>query len=222
LLKRPDLLERALEEPCDPLWRLDDHGFEPALEDEVESRFTVANGFLGVRGSLELPTPASRPRTFIAGLFDRSPLKSAVPSLVSAPDWLGMRVLVNGKALHEPSRCSDDDLYTVTQGSKLPVNRLTTVDWHEAYPAVAAKLTELLGDLHRELARGREDNGLWDVTLDVYSLDQGDAEGGCLARAGERLGDEVAPFEQGWDCLYLDRCRLLKPHIVQASQDRCR
>lgn len=99
LLKRPDLLVRALEEPCAPLWRLDDHGFEPALEHEMESRFTVANGFLGVRGSLELPTVASRPRTFIAGLFDRSPLKSAVPSLVSAPDWLSMHILVNGKAL---------------------------------------------------------------------------------------------------------------------------
>jgi Trehalose and maltose hydrolases (possible phosphorylases) len=99
LIKRSDLLVRALEESCDPLWRLEDHGYEPALEHEMESRFTVANGFLGVRGSLELPTLASRPRTFIAGLFDRSPLKSAVPSLVSAPDWLNMRILVNGKAL---------------------------------------------------------------------------------------------------------------------------
>jgi hypothetical protein len=124
--------------------------------------------------------------------------------------------------VHEPPRYSNDDLYTVTEGSKLPVNRLATIDRHEAYPAVAAELAELLGDLHRELARGGEDNGLRDVTLDVYTLDQGNAEGGCLARVGKRLGDEIAPFEQGWDRLYLDRRRLLKPHIVQASHDRCR
>ena len=65
----------------------------------MESRFAIGNGFLGVRGSLEQPTVASRPRTFIAGLFDGSQAKPPVPSLVTAPDWLRFELLVNGEAL---------------------------------------------------------------------------------------------------------------------------
>jgi len=88
---------------------LDNHGYEPALEHEVESRFTVANGFLGVRGSLDVPTIASRPRTLVAGLFDHPTEKPAVPSLVSGPDWLDLRILVNGEALSlDKGRTADE------------------------------------------------------------------------------------------------------------------
>ena len=92
----PDPLEWALEPPADPAWRLTDDNYVPTLEHEVESRFAVGNGFLGVRGSLDQPTEASRPRTYIAGLFDSG---EAVPSLVSAPDWLRLRLRVDGEEL---------------------------------------------------------------------------------------------------------------------------
>jgi hypothetical protein len=58
---------------------MEQDGYQAALEHEVESRFAISNGFLGVRASLQEPTIACRPRTFITGLFDapRSPLRDA-------------------------------------------------------------------------------------------------------------------------------------------------
>ena len=49
----------------DPAWQLGQHTYQPALEHDLETRFAVGNGFIGVRGSLIEPTVASRPRTFI-------------------------------------------------------------------------------------------------------------------------------------------------------------
>ena len=46
--------------PSDMVWFLEEDHYEPALEHEVESRFAVANGFLGVRGSLEQREEARR------------------------------------------------------------------------------------------------------------------------------------------------------------------
>ncbi len=83
----------------DALWRLEADGYQPALEHEVESRFTISNGFLGVRGSLEQPLAGSRPRTFIAGLFDTAPGELPIPKLVSGPDWLRFQLLIAGEPL---------------------------------------------------------------------------------------------------------------------------
>ncbi len=52
-------------------WRVEQEGFDPAREHEVESLFTLANGYLGVRGTLEAPLPGSRADLFVAGLYDR-------------------------------------------------------------------------------------------------------------------------------------------------------
>ena len=75
-----DFWQNALSARSDPAWMLAENGYEPALEHEVESRFAVGNGFLGVRGSLEQPTLASRPRTYVAGLFDFPETSPPVPS----------------------------------------------------------------------------------------------------------------------------------------------
>ena len=47
--------------PHDPLYRMEQDGYQAALEHEVESRFAISNGFLGVRASLEEPTITSQP-----------------------------------------------------------------------------------------------------------------------------------------------------------------
>src|SRR4029453_11205801 len=82
-----DWAAQAFAAPDDALWRMEQDGYQPALEHEVESRFAISNGFLGGRASLEQPTFASRPRTFIAGLFDTAPSEVPIPHLVPAPDW---------------------------------------------------------------------------------------------------------------------------------------
>jgi trehalose/maltose hydrolase-like predicted phosphorylase len=94
-----DWAAQAFAAPLDPLWRMEQDGYQAALEHEVESRFAISNGFLGVRASLEQPTIASRPRTFIAGLFDTAPGEVPLPRLVPGPDWLRLQLLVEGEPL---------------------------------------------------------------------------------------------------------------------------
>lgn len=80
-------------------WTLTVRGFQPELEHTVESLLAVGNGFLGVRGSLEDPHPASRPGTFVAGLFGVMSDPPALPALAPAPDWLRMRLFVDGEPI---------------------------------------------------------------------------------------------------------------------------
>lgn len=96
MTRDPDPLEAALAPPAEPAWRLIEENYVPALEHEVESRFAVANGHIGVRGSLEQPTEASRPRTYVSGLYAGD---EGGPSLVSAPDWLRFTLRVDGEEL---------------------------------------------------------------------------------------------------------------------------
>jgi trehalose/maltose hydrolase-like predicted phosphorylase len=96
-----------LEPTADPGWVIQEQGFDPLRERGIESRFSVGNGFLGVRGVPPIRCDqawASRPRTFIAGLFDAPNILPAVPALVSGPDWVGVTILVDGEPLpHGPS-----------------------------------------------------------------------------------------------------------------------
>lgn len=52
-------------------WQIEQEGFDPAREHEMESIFTVGNGYLGVRGTLDSPLPGSQGDLFIAGVYDR-------------------------------------------------------------------------------------------------------------------------------------------------------
>src|SRR5215212_8543128 len=96
---RLDWVAAALSVPDEPAWRLEEQGYQAALEHDVESQFAISNGFLGVRGSLEQSTVASRPRTFIAGFFDTLPSDPPIPALVHGPDWLRFDLIVAGERL---------------------------------------------------------------------------------------------------------------------------
>ncbi len=80
-------------------WLFQVEGFDPFREREVETWLTVANGESGTRGSLEEGSPASTPATFVAGVYgdDTSDLHLRQP--VTAPDWLCLRLLVEGMPL---------------------------------------------------------------------------------------------------------------------------
>ena len=104
-------MQQALQPTQDRDWLLVEQGYDPRRERSVESRFTVSNGFLGVRGSRAISRGpswvswlhtlrwASWPRTYVAGLFDTPNTEPPVPALVPVADWLRLRVLINGKAL---------------------------------------------------------------------------------------------------------------------------
>ncbi len=88
----------------EPNWRITARAFIPALEHDIETRFAIGNGFLGIRGALDMPTRASRPRTFVAGLF--APGGKAffnLPSLAPLPDWMSIKLSVDGKRLIQNS-----------------------------------------------------------------------------------------------------------------------
>jgi beta-phosphoglucomutase family hydrolase len=52
-------------------WRIEQEGFDRTRERQMESIFTVGNGYLGVRGALDSPLPGSQCDLFIAGIYDR-------------------------------------------------------------------------------------------------------------------------------------------------------
>jgi trehalose/maltose hydrolase-like predicted phosphorylase len=95
-------MEDALQPTADPAWVIHDQGYDALRERGVESRFAIANGFLGVRGLPVIccePLWVSWPRTYVAGFFDTPNILPGIPALVPAPDWMGVTVFVNGEPL---------------------------------------------------------------------------------------------------------------------------
>ncbi|HWO72587.1 MAG TPA: glycoside hydrolase family 65 protein, partial [Dehalococcoidia bacterium] len=84
---------------ADETWALLEEDYEPALERELESRFAVANGFIGMRGSLDVPSEASLPRTYVAGLYAHRPGPPPLSALVPAPNAFPIRLTVDGVRL---------------------------------------------------------------------------------------------------------------------------
>jgi beta-phosphoglucomutase family hydrolase len=94
-------------------WRVEQEGFDPAREHDMESLFAVGNGYLGVRGSLDVPLPGSQGDLFVAGVYDRkhperpySELEfldvgrdDPYTELVSAPFPFRLRLAVDGVPL---------------------------------------------------------------------------------------------------------------------------
>jgi len=76
-------------------WSIVEDEFDPLKAGHRETVCALGNGYLGVRGAPEEGHPASSPATFIAGVFDAAP--GGVPELVVAPNWLCMRVVIDGE-----------------------------------------------------------------------------------------------------------------------------
>ena len=64
----------------DSTWFLTEEGFALAREHEVESLFSIANGYFGSRGSLGEGSPLSAPAMFVAGVFVHDGVPGAVPA----------------------------------------------------------------------------------------------------------------------------------------------
>ena len=95
----PLLLSANLPFAIDPSWVLVESGFEPDGERGIESIFTMANGYVGTRGSLAERTSLSSPATFLAGAFEASEAPGGTLELTKLPDWTQLRVLVEGVPL---------------------------------------------------------------------------------------------------------------------------
>src|SRR4029453_12057474 len=90
---------QALQPTQDPGWVLTHEGYDVLTENAVESRFSLGNGFLGMRASRPVsrgPTWvswlgyvrwASWPRCYVAGLFDRTKSGPPGPRLGPRGGW---------------------------------------------------------------------------------------------------------------------------------------
>ncbi|NEU14609.1 glycoside hydrolase family 65 protein [Methylobacterium sp. BTF04] len=105
----PRTIGLALESTADPAWVLHQQGFDPLRDGSRESRFSISNGFLGVRGGRtidRLPDRVVAPRTYVAGLFDVVRGEQPISTLVPAPDWLR----VDLSLCDRPSKLTIDDV----------------------------------------------------------------------------------------------------------------
>lgn len=81
----------------DQSWLLVQEGFDPAREREIESLFTIANGYLGTRGSVHGHSVIAEPATFVAGVYTQP--QNSIPEYVIAPDWDRFNVFVNDEEI---------------------------------------------------------------------------------------------------------------------------
>ncbi|MBE0446952.1 MAG: hypothetical protein IBX64_02410 [Actinobacteria bacterium] len=98
LIKEQGNLYRKFSPTDDPTFLLIEEGYEPLREREIESLFTVGNGYLGARGSIEERMDESEPATLVAGVYDRKDT-DGIEELIVVPDWLITRIYIEGREL---------------------------------------------------------------------------------------------------------------------------
>jgi kojibiose phosphorylase len=81
----------------DPEWILVEEGFTLAREHELESLFSIGNGYMGSRGSLAEGSALSTPATFVAGVFGSE--AGSLPGLAPTADWTRLSAAIDGQPL---------------------------------------------------------------------------------------------------------------------------
>jgi len=163
----PDPVIDVLEATRDSAWVLATEGYDPLRESSTESRFTVSNGFLGVRGGRAVTRGARwvvPPRTYVAGLFDTPPAEQAIPVLVPAASWLQVRISVPGRPLVL------DPFDVPSHRMTLDMRRgLVLTDWNHCQAGVVSMHLRTL----RLVSQSERAVGLQVIRLEV---DEGEAE----------------------------------------------
>ena len=183
-------MERLLEPTSDPAWLLAKEGFDPLREEIYEARFSVSNGFLGVRGARAVSRGQrwiEPQRTYVAGLFDILGPEHPIPGLVTAAGWLQVRIMPSGGPLvHHPAEVSSHrTTLDMRRGALLTRCRLAD------HPAVAVRVRTLRLVSLRERAIGVHvveleiEEGEIEVTLEASF------EGLGLGLMSERLEQDL-------------------------------
>jgi kojibiose phosphorylase len=71
--------------------------YKKELNMKYETLFTLTNGYMSTRGSLEEGAEKEQPGNYIAGIFDKS--KAQVREIVNTQKWIGLKIFVNGSPL---------------------------------------------------------------------------------------------------------------------------
>jgi beta-phosphoglucomutase len=77
------------------LWRVSEEQFAAEKQHHHETIFTIGNGYLGTRGSLEERHSGDMQATLIHGIYDARPI--TFTELANAPDWTALEIWINGQ-----------------------------------------------------------------------------------------------------------------------------
>ncbi len=80
-------------------WAVVQRRYDPRLEEHYETVFTLANGYVGVEGSMEFVTDAGTPGTYFAGVFDVRE-DQGNPRLAVAPTWTWVDLIIGGEPVN--------------------------------------------------------------------------------------------------------------------------
>ena len=88
-------MESLVEPTPDSAWVFTAEGFDPLREAIDESRFSISNGFLGLRAGRAVSRGERwvvPHRAYVAGVFDIPGPEQPIPALVPAPGWQQIRI----------------------------------------------------------------------------------------------------------------------------------
>ena len=120
--------------------------------------------------------------------------------------------------IEHAARRADDDLRAARQLFDLPANRLAAVEGHRVDLAAVRKLDDFVADLHGQLARRHQDQGLRAVPFfgRLEPFQNRNHEGGRLAGAGAGLAQHVDAGQRARNQAGLNRRRLEIPGLLQS------
>ena len=78
-------------------WIIHQGGYDVRRNLVYETNFTLANGYMGVRGALEEGADVENPGIFVLGVFNTG--EDGWKTIVNTQNWLGIRVYVDGEVL---------------------------------------------------------------------------------------------------------------------------
>ena len=78
---------------------INEEGFEPAREREIETTLSLGNGYVGTRNSLSEYYSLSTPATFVAGIYEKS-ADYNYNELVNLPDWTRIGIFIEGNVVN--------------------------------------------------------------------------------------------------------------------------
>lgn len=77
-------------------WQVKEAPFKAHDLPHTETIYTIGNGLVGVRGTFEEGYPGDTSCTLAAGIFNHK-AGAPVPELVAMPNWLALRISINGE-----------------------------------------------------------------------------------------------------------------------------
>jgi kojibiose phosphorylase len=80
--------------PSDDSWLVNEDAFDPQRVAHYETLFTLANGYAGVRGSIETNPNLGTPGFYVAGVFDQ--VRDFEHEIVNLPCWLPIHANLDG------------------------------------------------------------------------------------------------------------------------------